>query len=67
MQPGDVRWTWQRTLLSGLVSVGAGVISSLVGIGGGMILGPLLLSFGVLPDVTAATSSFMIVRVVSAL
>ena len=32
-----------------------------------MILGPLLLSFGVMPDVTAATSSFMIVQSISVL
>lgn len=35
-------------------------VQSLLGIGGGMITGPLLLEMGVLSQVTAATSSFMV-------
>jgi uncharacterized membrane protein YfcA len=57
---GDVSWTLQR---AGIVSGGcvlAGIMSSSLGIGGGMVLGPIMLELGMLPDVTAATSSFMI-------
>ena len=38
----------------------AGVFSSSLGIGGGMVLTPIMLELGMLADVTAATSSFMI-------
>lgn len=44
------------------MAIASGIVSSLVGIGGGMLLGPVMLELGILPDVTAATSSFMIVR-----
>jgi uncharacterized membrane protein YfcA len=43
------------------VSFIAGVFSSLLGIGGGMVLSPFMLEIGLHPQVTAATSSFMIV------
>eukprot|EP01122_Echinamoeba_exundans_P005926 TRINITY_DN1610_c0_g1_i2.p1 TRINITY_DN1610_c0_g1~~TRINITY_DN1610_c0_g1_i2.p1 ORF type:complete len:411 (-),score=49.86 TRINITY_DN1610_c0_g1_i2:435-1667(-) len=57
---GDVSWTLQRAGLVSGGSVLAGIMSSSLGIGGGMVLGPIMLELGMLPDVTAATSSFMI-------
>lgn len=42
------------------MSFGAGVAAGMLGIGGGMILGPFMLAMGVNPHVSAATSSFMI-------
>ena len=39
----------------------AGILASLLGVGGGMIKGPVLLELGMSADVTAATSSYMIV------
>jgi uncharacterized membrane protein YfcA len=38
----------------------AGILASMLGVGGGMITTPLLLELGLLPEVAAATSSWMI-------
>ncbi|KAK4386669.1 Sulfite exporter TauE/SafE family protein 5 [Sesamum angolense] len=38
----------------------AGVLGGVFGIGGGMLISPLLLQIGVQPEVTAATCSFMV-------
>jgi len=57
---GDIRWSPKVTLKIGSVSFLSGVLASLLGIGGGMIISPVMLELGVLPEVTAATSSFMI-------
>jgi len=59
-EEGDIRWTKKQTTLTGVAGFFAGVLASWLGIGGGMILSPLMLEFKVPPDVTAATSSFMI-------
>jgi len=59
-QEGDIRWTKKSTILISIVSVAAGILASLLGIGGGMVLSPLMLELKVLAQVTAATSSFMI-------
>lgn len=40
----------------------AGLLSSFLGVGGGVVVGPLLLELGLLPQVATATSSFMIVK-----
>ena len=42
------------------VAVGGGALASTIGMGGGVIMGPLLLSLQVHPLVTAATSTLMI-------
>ena len=44
----------------------AGVAAGLLGIGGGMVKGPLLLEMGVLPQVASATSATMILFTASA-
>jgi len=59
-QDGDIHWTLSRMTIISSVSVGAGILAAMLGIGGGMILSPLMLSLGVLPEVTSATSTFMI-------
>ncbi|XP_010247018.1 PREDICTED: uncharacterized protein LOC104590170 isoform X2 [Nelumbo nucifera] len=38
----------------------AGILGGIFGIGGGMLVSPLLLQLGILPEVTAATCSFMV-------
>ncbi|GAM21323.1 hypothetical protein SAMD00019534_044980 [Acytostelium subglobosum LB1] len=57
---GDIRYTRNAIILLAGLSVLAGVLASLLGIGGGMIKGPVLLAMGLSPDIVAATSSFMI-------
>lgn len=49
----------ESTLFS-VMALAAGVIGGMLGIGGAMIINPLLLSVGVLPQVAAATSLFMV-------
>ncbi|ESQ35701.1 hypothetical protein EUTSA_v10007599mg [Eutrema salsugineum] len=43
-----------------LMALLAGVLGGLFGIGGGMLISPLLLQIGIAPEVTAATCSFMV-------
>ncbi|KAN0034117.1 hypothetical protein ACTFIV_000601 [Dictyostelium citrinum] len=57
---GEIKYTHKNVLILGFLSVIAGCLASLLGIGGGMIKGPVLLQMGLVPDVTAATSSYMI-------
>jgi uncharacterized membrane protein YfcA len=44
-----------------VMALGAGLGAGMLGIGGGLILGPFMLTLGINPHVSAATSSFMIV------
>ena len=43
-----------------MVSACAGVLAGLLGIGGGLVKGPLLLELGMRPQAAAATSGFMV-------
>ena len=38
----------------------AGLIAGLIGIGGGMVLGPLMLQMGILPQVVTSTAATMV-------
>lgn len=58
---GDVRWTRRMVTRFPPVAVLAGVAAGFLGIGGGMVKGPLMIELGMVPSVAAATSSFMIV------
>ena len=65
--PGDLQvedtshiWTYMAW------AFGAGLGSGLLGIGGGMILGPLLLQLGVLPQISAPITHFMVLFTSSA-
>ena len=42
-----------------LAAFGIGIISSLLGIGGGELMGPLLLAYHIMPQVSTATTSIM--------
>jgi len=57
---GDMKWTPVTTFFMTLISFFAGILAGLLGIGGGVLFGPVMLEYGVLPEVAAATSSFMI-------
>eukprot|EP00026_Physarum_polycephalum_P006878 Phypoly_transcript_06931.p1 GENE.Phypoly_transcript_06931~~Phypoly_transcript_06931.p1 ORF type:complete len:475 (+),score=42.28 Phypoly_transcript_06931:38-1462(+) len=59
--PGEVRWTFGKVAGVGFVSFVAGILASLLGVGGGIIKGPVLLELGLTPDVVSATSAYMIV------
>ena len=58
--PGDLSWTPRSTVEYPLVTVVAGVTAGLLGIGGGMVLAPLLVALGCDAAATAATSAFMV-------
>ncbi|KAG7385896.1 hypothetical protein PHYPSEUDO_000958 [Phytophthora pseudosyringae] len=57
---GDIHWIKRRVLTFPAVCSIAGVAAGLLGIGGGMVKGPIMLEAGVLPAVQSATASFMI-------
>merc|ERR1712113_277017 len=42
------------------VAILAGILAGLLGIGGGMVLGPLLVALGCLPQPVAATSAYVV-------
>jgi uncharacterized membrane protein YfcA len=55
---GDIKWA-ELGILPPILSFFIGILSSLLGIGGGELMGPLLLQLGVLPMVSSGTTSFM--------
>jgi hypothetical protein len=63
--PSDIKWSKDIIIKYPLYALSAGILSGLLGIGGGLILGPLLLDLGVHPVVTTATSNFMVVFISS--
>ena len=54
--PGDVKWDAKTTLVYPSVCILAGVIAGLLGLGGGLVLAPLMLELGVNPSVSAAST-----------
>jgi len=57
---GDVLWNTKNTILYPGLSIVAGLAAGFLGVGGGMIAGPLMLEMGILPQVAAVTSSYFI-------
>ena len=56
----DVKWDNNIFIKYPLYSFISGVMAGLLGIGGGLIIGPLLLELGLHPIVSTATSNFMV-------
>lgn len=63
---GDVIWSWPKFRFYCCATFAAGVVAGLIGIGGGMVLGPLMLQLGILPQVSSATTATMIALTSSA-
>lgn len=59
-EDGDVQWNIKNCFIIPIGALFAGVSAAYLGIGGGMVIGPILLEIGVLPQVATATSAFMI-------
>lgn len=57
---GDVKWTYKKCTFVSIGSVVAGIIVGLLGMGGGNIIGPMLLTLGVRPEISTISSSFTI-------
>eukprot|EP01084_Bolivina_argentea_P004597 8741_1 len=59
---GDIQWnqSMMNMIKYPLIAMFAGLLGGLLGIGGGMIVSPLLMELGVLPSVAAATSAMAV-------
>jgi uncharacterized membrane protein YfcA len=58
--PSDIKWTKEIIIKYPIYAISAGILSGLLGIGGGLILGPPLLDLGLHPIITTATCNFMV-------
>ncbi|KAL7461966.1 hypothetical protein ACHAXS_002373 [Conticribra weissflogii] len=56
----DVLWDYQKLRFYSFFTFLAGIVAGLIGIGGGMVLGPLMIVMGVHPSVSTATTASMI-------
>jgi len=59
--PEDPVWNLKSLRFYGMFTFIAGIVAGLIGIGGGMVLGPLMLVMGINPRVSSATTATMIV------
>jgi len=59
--PEDPIWDRKSCVFYGVFTFIAGIVAGLIGIGGGMVLGPLMLVMGIHPSVSSATTATMIV------
>ena len=55
-----MRWDGSHAARCLRVTLLAGVVAGLMGVGGGLVLGPLMLELAILPEVSAATTSTMV-------
>ncbi|KAL7537070.1 hypothetical protein ACHAWF_005648 [Thalassiosira exigua] len=58
--PNDVLWDLPELRFYSIATFLAGVVAGLIGVGGGMVLGPLMVMMGVDPSVSTATTGTMI-------
>jgi uncharacterized membrane protein YfcA len=56
----DITWRVSKAITFLGTALFGGIASGLLGIGGGLIVAPLLLEMGLLPEVTSASSSFLV-------
>ena len=56
----DLKWTTKNVTVLPLIFFFAGIASSLLGIGGGLVVVPILMELGINPLVIVATSSFTV-------
>jgi uncharacterized membrane protein YfcA len=54
---GQIQWSKTNLSIFPFVSLAAGILGGMLGLGGGMFMGPILLYLGMLPQVAAATSA----------
>nr|AFK35007.1 unknown [Medicago truncatula] len=57
----EITWKFHKICLYCFCGIIAGMVSGLLGLGGGFILGPLFLELGIPPQVASATSTFAMV------
>ena len=56
----DVKWSISILFTYPIYAFISGTLSGMLGIGGGLIVGPLLLDLGLHPVVSTATSNFLV-------
>jgi uncharacterized membrane protein YfcA len=56
----DVLWDAKKLQFFSFFTFAAGIVAGIIGIGGGMFLGPLMLMVGIHPSVSTATNASMI-------
>ena len=56
----DIQWSNHILHLYPLYGLAGGILAGVLGIGGGLVLGPLLLDLGIHPIVSTATSNFLV-------
>lgn len=57
---GEIKWNYKKCLKVEIFSILSGIILGLLGLGGGNLIGPMLLSMGVRPEVSTISTSFSI-------
>jgi len=57
---GDIRWTPYLLVKTSLLCISGGIASGFLGVGGGMLIGPVFLHINMAPFVATTTASFMI-------
>ena len=65
-QVGDVAWSHDSLVFYAGYSFLAGIVAGLIGIGGGIVLGPFLMTMEVNPRVSAASTATMVILTSSA-
>eukprot|EP01060_Flectonema_neradi_P001717 TRINITY_DN11043_c1_g1_i1.p1 TRINITY_DN11043_c1_g1~~TRINITY_DN11043_c1_g1_i1.p1 ORF type:complete len:593 (+),score=81.66 TRINITY_DN11043_c1_g1_i1:65-1780(+) len=63
---GIVLWNERNTIVFPFICLLCGICAGMLGIGGGMVVGPLLVELGLHPKVVAATSAFAVLVSASA-
>lgn len=58
---GDIKWEMKNCISLNIAGFLAGFIGAIVGVGGALILSPVLITYNIRPEVMTATTSFMIV------
>jgi uncharacterized membrane protein YfcA len=61
---GEVKWTKKSVYIYPLLSGVAGLLGGMLGIGGGMVLGPIFLEIGMESRSTSATSATAVVKLI---
>lgn len=56
----DIIWTYKNFISVNIIATLSGFISGVIGIGGGTILGPILLSMGLYPIISTVTTNFLV-------
>lgn len=56
----DIIWSTGKCFNMGITGLVSGFIAGTIGIGGGVVLGPILLSLGIYPVVSTVTTNFLV-------